>query len=196
MTDYFALLDQPRAPWLNPAELKERFHQKILQTHPDTQTGLGAADKTDASFARLNEAYQVLQDPKRRLHHLLSLEGAAPLSAGQAVPKQLQDLFPEIGSLTQLAHALLEKINAISNALSLSLLKPEILKLQGETKAVREKLQKLQEESLAELQALNKVWSQNPRAHLEALTELYYTFAYLTRWTAQLDEVQFQFSQH
>lgn len=196
MIDYFALLDQPYAPWLEPAQLKERFHQKTLQAHPDTQTGLGAPDKTDATFAALNEAHQVLQDPKRRLHHLLTLEGAAPSSTGQTVPRQLQDLFPEVGSLTQQAHVLLEKINATSNALSVSLLKPQILNLQKETNVAREKLQKMHDESLAELQAVSKVWSQNPGEHLKRLTDLYYTFSYLTRWTAQLDEIEFQFSLH
>ena len=196
MIDYFALLDQPRAPWLDPASLKERFHKKTLQAHPDTQTGLRAANDIDSTFATLNEAYQVLQDPKRRLQHLLALEGSAPSSTGQTVPRQLQDLFPEVGSLTQQAHVLLEKIAATSNALGASLLKSQILKLQKETKAAREKLEKLNEESLAELQALNKVWSENPGEHLERLADLYYTLAYLTRWTVQLEEVQFQFSQH
>lgn len=196
MIDYFALLDLPRAPWLDRAQLKERFHQKTLQAHPDTQTGVGAAEKTDATFATFNEAYQVLQDPRRRLHHFLSLEGAAPSSAGQVVPKQLQDLFPEIGSVTQQAQILLGKIAATSNALSVSLLKPQILKLQSETKAAREKLQKLYEEALTELEELNKLCSENPRQHLERLADLYYRFAYLMRWMAQLEEVQFQFSQH
>ena len=80
MIDYFALLDQPRAPWLDLDELKNTYYQKTLQAHPDAQTTRARADATDATFASLNEAYQVLQDPKRRLHHLLSLEGAAPSS--------------------------------------------------------------------------------------------------------------------
>ena len=101
MTDYFALLDQPRSPWLDPDELRNTYHQKTLQAHPDTQASRGAAPVPDASFTDLNEAYQVLQDPKRRLHHLLSLEGAAPSSTDQTVPKQLDDLFPRVSALTR-----------------------------------------------------------------------------------------------
>ena len=37
MIDYFALLDQPRAPWLDPDKLKDSYHQKTLQAHPDAQ---------------------------------------------------------------------------------------------------------------------------------------------------------------
>src|SRR6185369_1231694 len=96
MTDYFALLEQARAPWLDPAALKEVFHRKTLEQHPDSARGGGNA------FAEINEAYQVLQDPKRRLHHLLSLENQAP-TANQAVPADLEELFLQIGAVHQSA---------------------------------------------------------------------------------------------
>ena len=101
MIDYFALLDQPHVPWLDPDKLKDTYHQKTLQAHPDAQTSRPGADTTDAAFTSLNEAYQVLQDPKRRLQHLLSLAGAAPSSTDQTVPKQLHDLFFKIRQLIE-----------------------------------------------------------------------------------------------
>ena len=61
MIDYFALLDQPRAPWLDPDELKDIFHQKTLQAHPDAQASRPGADTTEATFPNLNEAYQVFR---------------------------------------------------------------------------------------------------------------------------------------
>src|SRR5688572_3171522 len=118
MTDYFALLEQPRAPWLDPAGLKEAYHRQTLQTHPDT----AAPDNPQGAFAELNEAYQVLQDPKRRLLHLLELEGQAPSSGNQTVPQELHDLFPAIGALAQRTNLFLERMKAASNALSRSLL--------------------------------------------------------------------------
>jgi curved DNA-binding protein CbpA len=193
MTYYFALLDEPRAPWLDPDKLKDRYHQKTLQTHPDTQTSPSGAD---ATFTSLNEAYQVLRDPKRRLHHLLSLEGAAPSSTDQTVPNQLHDLFPAFGALTQRANLLLEKIRATSNALSRSLLKPQILEVQIEAKAVREKIQDFSDASLAELRQINTAWANNPAEQFEGLSNLYFAFAYLTRWSTQLDEMMFQLSLH
>jgi curved DNA-binding protein CbpA len=196
MTDYFALLDQPRAPWLDPDKLKDSYHQKTLRAHPDAQTNSPGADATDAAFTSLNEAYQVLQDPKRRLHHLLTLEGAAPSSADQTVPQQLHDLFPKIGALTQRANLLLEKIRATSNALSRSLLKPQILEVQNDTKEVRKKIQDLSDASLEKLRQINTAWAKNPREQIEALSNLYFAFAYLTRWSTQLDEMMFQLSFH
>ena len=88
MIDYFALLDQPRAPWLDLDELKEHYHQKTLLLHPDAQSNQPSGE-ANVMFANLNEAYQVLQDPKRRLLHLLTLAGAAPSSTNQIIPQQL-----------------------------------------------------------------------------------------------------------
>jgi curved DNA-binding protein CbpA len=196
MIDYFALLDQPHLPWLDPDELKNSYHQKTLQAHPDAQASRLGAEATDATFARLNEAYQVLQDPKRRLHHLLSLEGSVPSATDQTVPKQLHDLFPAVGALTQRANVLLEKIRATSNALSRSLLKTQILEVQNEAKEVREKIQNLSDESLGQLRQINAAWAKNPTEQIEDLSNLYFAFAYLTRWSAQLDEMTFQLSLH
>jgi curved DNA-binding protein CbpA len=192
MIDYFALLDQPRAPWLDPEKLKQIYHQKTLRAHPDT----APPGEAENSFAQLNEAYQVLQDPKRRLHHLLDLEGRAPSSSGQTVPQELHDLFPAIGALAQRAGVLLEKTRTASNALSRSLLKPQILVMQKETNELREKIQGLSDASLAQLRLVDSRWRNNPAEEIAALSNLYFTFAYLTRWSAQLDELAFQLFSH
>ena len=191
MTDYFALLDQPRAPWLDPAALKDAYHRKTLRSHPDT-----APSPAESGFAELNEAYKVLQDPKRRLHHLLELAGHAPSPTNQTIPLELHDLFPAIGAITQRASRLLEKIGGASNALSRSLLKPQILEAQKETKELRERIQNLSDASLEQLRAMNARWTKNPTAEIAALSNLYFAFAYLTRWSVQLDETAFQLSLH
>jgi curved DNA-binding protein CbpA len=192
MIDYFALLEQPRAPWLDPASLKDSYHRKTLATHPDTA---GAGD-TERGFSELNEAYQALQDPKRRLHHLLELEGHAPSSKDQTVPQELHELFPAIGSLSQRASLLLEKMKTASSALNRSLLKPQILELQKETKELRETIQALSDASLAQLRLVNARWAKNPTEEIAALSNLYLVFAYLKRWSAELDEIAFQLSLH
>ena len=194
MIDYFALLNQPQAPWLDLGELKDAYHKKTLQAHPDAQTN--RPEETDANFASLNEAYQILQDPKRRLHHLLSLHDRAPSSADQTVPQQLHDLFPAVGAVTQQANLLLEKIRATSNALSRSLLKPETIELMSQTKEVRAKIQELSDAALAQLREINAAWAKNPADQIETLSNLYFAFAYLTRWSSQLDEIAFQLSLH
>ena len=196
MIDYFALLDQPTRPWLDPEKLKDSYHQKTLKAHPDTQTSRPGPDATSTPFASLNEAYQVLQDPKRRLHHLLNLKGAAPSSTDQTVPSPLHDLFPAVGMLSQRANHLQEEIQAASNALSRSLLKPQILEVQSQAREVRARIQELFDVSLAELRRIDAAWGTNPTEQIEALSNLYSAFAYLTRWSAQVDELMFQLSLH
>jgi curved DNA-binding protein CbpA len=188
MTDYFALLDQPRVPWQEPAALKEIFHRKTLELHPDAITS-GSEER----FAELNEAYQTLQDPKRRSHHLLSLEGHAP-SANQTVPAELQELFPGLGSLKQRADALFEKKRKASNTLSQSLLKPEALALQDDLDEWRKKVRGLLDSATEELREMNPRWMSDRAAQIASLSDLYLKFAYLGRWSEQLDETAFQLS--
>jgi curved DNA-binding protein CbpA len=188
MTDYFALLGQRRAPWLDPLVLKDAYHRKTLQTHPDS-----AAAGHGNDFSELNAAYQTLQDPKRRLHHLLNLENRAP-SATQTVPAELQDLFLDLGALKQRADSLLEKIPTTSNALSRSLLKPETTAVQNDVAAWRKKIGTLLSSANDELREINSRWSSNHDAEISALSNLYLRFAYLGRWSEQLDEIAFQLS--
>jgi curved DNA-binding protein CbpA len=180
MTEYFALLEQPRMPWLEPAALKEVFHRKTLEQHPDSSHG------AEDAFAELNEAYQVLQDPKRRLHHLLSLENHAP-SANQPVPPDLQELFLQIGALNQSATPLLAKMRAASNPLSKSLLQADAVATQKAVGELRDKVQKLSDTAQERLR-------QTGADELDELSLLYQRFAYLGRWSEQLDELAFQLS--
>jgi curved DNA-binding protein CbpA len=190
MTDYFALLGQRRVPWLEPTALKEAYHGQTLQSHPDT-----AAPDRESDFAELNEAYQVLQDPKRRLHHLLSLENGAPPDANQVIPQELQKLFLLIGALTQRANALQEKIRTASNALSRSLLKPQIVEVQKEVSDLRQSVRDLNDAANVQLREINSAWQDDRARQFTPLSNLYFTFAYLGRWSAQLDELAFQLSQ-
>jgi hypothetical protein len=107
---------------------------------------------------------------------------------------QLQDLFPRIGELTQRANLLAEKTRSTSNALSRSLLKPQILAVQKEAKEVRETIQSLTDAALDQLRQINVAWGRNPAEQIDALSNLYFAFAYLTRWSKQLEEMTFQLS--
>lgn len=187
MTDFFALLDQPRVPLLDPAALREVFHRKTLEQHPDKSPG------GEDEFASLNEAYQVLQDPKRRLHHLLALEGYVP-PATQAASPELQEIFLGLGEFKQRADRFVKKAEQTSNGLSRSLLKVEALAVEQELTAWREKIAALLESAMKELNAIDAAWLSDRARQIPALSNLYLRFAYLGRWSAQLDEIAFQLS--
>jgi curved DNA-binding protein CbpA len=191
MIDYFALLQQPRKPWLDPEELKQRYQQLILASHPDRP-----GDRhTEAAptFAAVNEAYRVLINPKLRLQHLLSLEGHGPI-ADESAPVDLMEFFAETGTLVQEIDRLLEKLRATKNALSASLLRSDILDKQKRAQDLLDKLKQLHNDALRELRILDKAWLNEPQLVVNQLNELYRRFAYLTRWIDQLDERRFQLS--
>jgi curved DNA-binding protein CbpA len=182
MTDYFALLEQPRVPWLEPAALKEIFHRKTLEQHPDTSV----SSSSDA-FAELNEAYQVLQDPKRRLQHLLELQGSPPARTAESVPGELQELFLRIGEWNQQAKLLLGRMSGQASALERSLLKSRLLEVQQAIENLRCEIRDLTETANRELKRIEP-------NQLDLVAGFHSRFAYLGRWTEQLDELAFQLS--
>jgi molecular chaperone DnaJ len=58
--DYYDILGVPRGA--SDADVKKAFRKLAQQWHPDVNTDAGA----DHRFKEINEAYQVLSDPKRR----------------------------------------------------------------------------------------------------------------------------------
>jgi curved DNA-binding protein CbpA len=177
MTDYFALLDQPRQPWLDPEGLKESFHARTRHSHPD------ARPESESDFAELNEAYQVLSDPKRRLHHLLALRGEAPKNAQTSVPSEIEAIFPEIAALTREADLLAEKLLLKTSTLSRSLLQSEVFDTQKKIARFLTTIGALRNKALVRLAEIEATDSAEMHA-------LYLQFSYLNRWLQQLQEKQ------
>jgi curved DNA-binding protein CbpA len=185
MIDYFALLQQPRRPWLDPEKLKEQYHQLTKANHPDRPSA-----SPDSDFANVNEAYRVLSDPKLRLQHLLALENVPPNTA--TIPTALSDVFLETGTLIQELDRLLARSTS-TNALSKALIKPEITDKQELVAALLQKLQAMHAEAVNELKVMDKEWDSIGSVAMQ-LAEKSSRFAYLTRWITQLEERKFQLS--
>jgi curved DNA-binding protein CbpA len=193
MIDCFALLQQPRRPWVDPEQLKHTYRQLTLASHPDQHTTNANSNDSDADFIAISEAYRVLSNPKLRLQHLLSLEGHLPI-ADESAPGDLMELFSETGTLVQEIDRLLEQLRGTNNALSASLLRSDILDKQKRAQDLLDKLKQLHNDALQKLRVLDETWLNEPRAVVTQLNELYRRFAYLTRWTDQLEERRFQLS--
>lgn len=199
MTDHFALLAEPRRPWIDPDVLKAKFLSFAAEVHPDRVHGSDEATKKSANarYADLNAAYQRLTEPRDRLLHLFELESGARPKDVQRIPPGTMDLFVEIGQVCRDADAFLLKRNRVTSPL----LKVQFFE-RGQTWV--EQLQSLQQtvntkrSALdAELQELNPVWEKAPppgspeRAAslpLERLEEIYRVLSYTTRWTEQIQE--------
>jgi curved DNA-binding protein CbpA len=198
--DYFALLDEPRRPWLDTDSLKQKFLARSANLHPDKIPSANASEKSAASknFAELNAAYNCLAAPKTRLLHLLELELGAKPKDIQQIPGGLADLFAEVATVCRDAdNFLAEKSQAPSPLLQVQLFERAqewIEKLN----ALQRKLRDLSERLFAELKMLDTKWtagdSQTRGDVLNELEKLYRLFSYFNRWNGQIQERVVQLS--
>jgi DnaJ-domain-containing protein 1 len=193
MTDYFALFNEPRRPWLDSELLKEKFLALSATVHPDRVHNLGEAERAAAQerYTELNTAYNSLREPKERLHHLLELEHGALPKDIQRIPSELMDLSLEVGQACREADAFLaEKAKVTSPLLQVTYFERGqefVDKLQG----VRQRVIALNNRLIEELREIDAAWQSTatPRsALLQRLEQLYRLFSYFARWTAQTQE--------
>ncbi len=199
MTDAFALLNEPRRPWLDADALKARFMPLSTAVHPDRVHGASEAERLAANerYAELNAAFNTLREPRERLLHLLELEAGAKPGDIQRIPPGTMDLFIEIGQTCRDADAFLtKKSTATSPMLKLRIMQ-EGLDWADKLQALQGRVNARRDELTIELQTMNATWDAAPpigsperRAALplERLEQIYRTMSYVARWTEQLTE--------
>jgi hypothetical protein len=176
MTDYFALFDEARRPWLEPEKLKEKYYRLSRIAAPD---------------AELNEAFRVLSDPKLRLQHLLTL-GDADLAAGRPVPPSVAELFWNTGMLLREVEHWLLQSSGTTGALARSLRKAEQGKVEGKLAKLEEQLRVTYESELDQLRQVDTAWSSVSPNEMPKLVQLYDSISYLTRLLERTTEKRFQ----
>lgn len=205
MTDHFAVLGEPRLPWLDAGALKERFLALSSATHPDRVATASEAEKqaAEAHSAQLNAAYQCLGDPKSRLQHLLELELGAKPTGIERPPADLMELFLQTGQLCREVDAFLDERARTTSPLLKARLFARGLEWTERLNQFQTNL-RLKAAALDEqLKAMNTTWHKAPAIGdaaravslpLESLQEIYRTISYLKRWTAQIQERAVQLS--
>ena len=205
MTDNFALLDEPRRPWIDPEALKQKFLALSAQVHPDRVHNAPATERqaADRRYSELNGAYNCLREPKERVRHLLELERGAKPADIQNVPSETTDLFFEIGRLCREADAFLgEKARAGSPILKAQWFERSRDCLE-KIHAMQQKINARRDELLAELKTLNPAWEsaagkparrETVPLPFERLEEIYRLFGYFGRWREQIQERSVQLS--
>lgn len=199
MTDYFALLDEPRRPWPDLDALKARFLRLSSEAHPDRFHAAPADERAAAGqrYAELNAAYQCLNDPRERLLHLLTLERGAKPRDVQRIPPGTMDLFVEIGQTCRDADAFLAERSKVTSPMLKAQMFQRGLEWVDRLNALQQKVNAKREELDAELKRLNAAWDAAPpvgspdRAAalpLDRLEQLYRATSYVTRWTEQIQE--------
>ena len=195
MTDYFALLDTPRRPWLDPDDLKQRFLKLSAEMHPDRVHGASEAERREAQerFTELNSAFQSLSRPRNLVRHLLELETGSRGEQLQNVPSELMDFFIEFSSICRAADAFLAEKSAAQSPLLRVQLFERGQEWSGKISAVQQRLEQWRQEAEAELKRLDEEWPRNwneqNRARTRArLEEIARTLGFIERWSSQLRE--------
>ena len=171
MTDYFALLEVARRPWLDPDKLKEKYFALARERPAD---------------AELNEAFRILGDPKLRLQHLLRLQGV-DLNSGREIPAILAELFWQTGQLLREIDRWQLRNTQANSALSRALLSGARLQLKEKLRALETQLDAGYAMEIEQLRAIDGGdWPNN----LTNLLELHDAFSYLKRLRDQVKEKQ------
>jgi curved DNA-binding protein CbpA len=197
--DYFALLGQPRQPWLDADALKAAFLQQSARLHPDRVQAGNDVDQAAATdrFAELNGAYNCLREPKDRLLHLLELESGAPPANVQSVPADTMDLLMETGETCRQTDQFLAAKSRASSPLAKAQMFEQALEWTGRLQALQERIQLRRDALLAESRAMNDAWNAASLAPsplragalpLRRLEELARTFSYISRCAGQIQE--------
>ena len=199
MTDYFALLDEPRRPWLDPEELKANFLALSARFHPDRMHHAPEAERlaADKRYAELNSAYHCLCDPKRRLEHLLELERGSKPEDVQKVPASAVDLFMEISQVCREADLLLAEKAKLGSPVLKAQWFAKGIHATDRLRSLQERLNAMRDALNTQLMNLNLAWESAPPVGSSArlnmlpggrLEQIYRDLSYLTRWTQQIQE--------
>ena len=186
--DFFALLAEPRRPWLDADALKQKFLTLSATVHPDRVHEASAAEKLSATthYTQLNAAYTCLREPKDRLRHLLELELGHKPSDLTRVPDDLMELFSVVGKILRETEAFrAEQQNVTSPMLKVAMF-TRGQEWTDKLTDVREKILPRRDALLAELREIDNAWE--TVKPLERLAEIWRLLGYYERWLGQLQE--------
>ena len=191
--DFFALLDEPRRPWLEPDSLKKKFLSLSAEVHPDRVHTSGEAAKEEASkrFAELNAAYNCLREPKERLRHLLELELGNKPSDLHQIPSDLANLFMDIAGMCRQADAFLGEYAAVSSPLLRAQMFERGQEWTERLMSMQKQVGQRHDTAIARLKELDAQWTAEVTARRELIPQLadvWRLLGFFTRWTAQIQE--------
>ncbi len=199
MIDAFAVLSEPRRPWVDVDQLKARFREMSSPLHPDRVQSASPEEQASANvrYAELNSAYNQLREARERLPLLLELESGAPPRDIQRIPPGTMDLFVEIGQACRDCDSFLPRLTAATSPMLKLQVMREGLEWADQLQALQGKVHAKQVELETELRQMNAVWEQAPEIGsvgraaalpLERLEQIYRSLSYVARWTEQLQE--------
>jgi DnaJ-class molecular chaperone len=194
VTDFFALLNFPRSPWLEPDAVQSRFLELSAAGHPDRVHGQTPEILREANqrFSELNAAATCLRDTRDRLNHLLQLQFGAAQFANQtqSIPNAFVTLFGKIGQTCRDVDTFLHEKSKATSPMIQAQLFAKALDWNDRVAALQTEVADLRVTAESELKALSLNWaSASPDETTWAkVRELAHVFAMIGRWESQLRE--------
>jgi DnaJ-domain-containing protein 1 len=199
MADSFALLSEPRRPWLDAEALKAKYLPLSAEVHPDRFHSASEAERQQATarYAELNAAHNTLREPRDRLLHLLELELGAKPKDVQRIPPGTMDLFVEVGQICRDVDAFLAQRGNVTSPLLKVQMFERGMEWADKLQALLQRINAKRDELTGELQQMNAVWESAPAIGspervaalpLERLEQIYRVFSYIARWSEQVQE--------
>lgn len=199
VTDSFALLNEPRRPWLDLDALQARFLALSSRVHPDRVHNASREEQSAANdeFAQFNAAYNCLRELKSRLRHLLELEKGEKLEGLQRVTNQGSEIYFKAGLLCRQVDAFLKEKAHTTSPLHKVQIFQRAQEWIDQIQAFKSTLSLRHRELEARIEELNTAWENAPapgtpnRAEqlpLRDLEEIFREISYAERWIGQMQE--------
>lgn len=180
MTDHFAVFGVEPEPLPDEEKLKEAFHRQGALAHPDREGG------SEEQFRELNNAWQTLRDPARRIRHLLELRAPDLTQSQQVVEPGLAELFLRAGACLQEFAGLQRRDAAADSPLVKALLAGEKMEKIEQLGTLRSEAEAGLSTTLAEVSKLGFHW-ESPDG-LRTLAALQRRLAFYGKWARDLGE--------
>jgi len=196
MTDYFALLQEPRRPWLDADALKQKFLARSSEIHPDRLHAASAADQRAATrrYSELNAAYLCLREPRDRVRHLLELVLGCKPEDLQEMPAELADLYLDFASVCRDADGFLARQSTVTSPLLRAQSFPEAQHWTDLLTSRQRILARRQAALLECLRTLDTSWAETgvespaPSGLLAELGVICRQLGFFSRWNGQIQE--------
>ena len=178
MFDAYEVLGLERVLTIDEEFLRQRYQQLSKALHPD------AADGSEAGFRELNEAFELLRSPSRRLSHWLAVGGVEGDPRG-SIGGELLDLFGAVGEAVQHADRFLKRREAAQTVLTKALLEREAGVRREQIEAAQAKVDELIAQQVG---CFPRIESDGQQMAAEEAWQISRNLQFLEKWRGQLRE--------
>jgi curved DNA-binding protein CbpA len=185
MIDYFALFGLDRRPAVDLEQVKEIYFRKSEIEHPD-RSG-------DSRLTQLNEAFQVLSDPARRLQHLVQIEFGQV--GTRTITGRMSELFGRLATVLQTFDAALATTADQSSSLVRAVTLHRLTDDRSELEELLQEMVELQSRLHEEIKVLDGAWNERKSELGPALSQVALDLIFVQKWLVQIRERLLRFEE-